>query len=171
MWTIYYKLLECFIYSKRYFLILSYLILVCIGTKVFNYNFSFQIILVLKSLKLYEITHLTIAVQIISHVLAYTNSCINPVLYAFLSDNFRKAFRKVSHRNLSIHSMIHILNFPIYSILLHLLYNMKHRWFGAESLLLWFQINLKPKQLAPQVTEHQIMLIFYKFTDERFILF
>lgn len=56
-----------------------------------------QIILVLKSLKMYGITHVTVIIQIISHVLAYTNSCVNPVLYAFLSDNFRKAFRKVSN--------------------------------------------------------------------------
>jgi hypothetical protein len=34
-------------------------------------------------------------VQIVSHVLAYMNSCVNPILYAFLSDHFRKAFRKV----------------------------------------------------------------------------
>lgn len=34
-------------------------------------------------------------VQIVSHVLAYMNSCVNPILYAFLSENFRKAFRKV----------------------------------------------------------------------------
>ncbi|XP_055294786.1 allatostatin-A receptor-like isoform X2 [Sitodiplosis mosellana] len=54
-----------------------------------------QIILVLKSLKLYGNSHITVIIQIISHVLAYTNSCVNPVLYAFLSDNFRKAFRKI----------------------------------------------------------------------------
>ena len=52
-------------------------------------------ILVLKSLKRYETTHITVTIQIVSHVLAYTNSCVNPVLYAFLSENFRKAFRKV----------------------------------------------------------------------------
>ncbi|XP_031626002.1 allatostatin-A receptor-like isoform X2 [Contarinia nasturtii] len=54
-----------------------------------------QIILVLKSLKLYGNSHITVIIQIISHVLAYMNSCVNPVLYAFLSDNFRKAFRKM----------------------------------------------------------------------------
>lgn len=57
-----------------------------------------QTILLLKSLKLFEArTHLTIALQISAHILAYTSSCINPLLYAFLSDNFRKSFRKVSY--------------------------------------------------------------------------
>jgi allatostatin A receptor len=54
-----------------------------------------QIILVLKSLNMYEITTFSVMAQIISHVLAYMNSCINPILYAYLSENFRKAFRKV----------------------------------------------------------------------------
>ncbi|XP_017055104.1 allatostatin-A receptor [Drosophila ficusphila] len=54
-----------------------------------------HVILVLKALNLYGGSHLSVIVQIISHVVAYTNSCINPILYAFLSDNFRKAFRKV----------------------------------------------------------------------------
>ena len=36
-----------------------------------------------------------VAVQIASNCLAYMNSCVNPILYAFLSENFRKSFRKV----------------------------------------------------------------------------
>ena len=31
--------------------------------------------------------------QIGSHVLAYGNSCVNPILYAFFSPAFRKAFQ------------------------------------------------------------------------------
>lgn len=55
-----------------------------------------QTILLLKSLHFYQATtHITIALQISAHILAYTSSCINPLLYAFLSDNFRKSFRKV----------------------------------------------------------------------------
>jgi len=57
--------------------------------------FPIQLILVLKSVDLYEITNTSVMVQIVSHVLAYMNSCVNPILYAFLSDHFRKAFRKV----------------------------------------------------------------------------
>ncbi|KAF7405852.1 hypothetical protein HZH68_005221 [Vespula germanica] len=54
-----------------------------------------QVILVTKSLEAYPLKSATIMVQIASHILAYTNSCVNPILYAFLSDNFRKAFRKI----------------------------------------------------------------------------
>ena len=36
---------------------------------------------------------LTPVLQIGSHVLAYANSCINPILYAFFSPPFRKAFQ------------------------------------------------------------------------------
>ncbi|XP_049948052.1 allatostatin-A receptor-like [Schistocerca serialis cubense] len=54
-----------------------------------------QVILVLKTVGMYDITTAKVMLQIVSHVLAYMNSCVNPILYAFLSDNFRKAFRKV----------------------------------------------------------------------------
>ncbi|VDN04856.1 unnamed protein product [Thelazia callipaeda] len=33
--------------------------------------------------------------QISSQVLAYTNSCLNPILYAFLSDSFREGFLRI----------------------------------------------------------------------------
>uniref|UniRef100_A0A182P7S1 G-protein coupled receptors family 1 profile domain-containing protein n=1 Tax=Anopheles epiroticus TaxID=199890 RepID=A0A182P7S1_9DIPT len=59
--------------------------------------FPIQVILVLKSVDVFVAdTHFKISLQIVSHVLAYTSSCINPLLYAFLSENFRKAFRKAS---------------------------------------------------------------------------
>nr|XP_055061206.1 galanin receptor type 1b [Misgurnus anguillicaudatus] len=35
------------------------------------------------------------AFRIMSHCLAYGNSCVNPILYAFLSENFRKACKQV----------------------------------------------------------------------------
>lgn len=44
-----------------------------------------------------ETTRLTVSIQIVSHVLAYTNLCIaNPILYNCFSENFRKSFLKVS---------------------------------------------------------------------------
>ena len=40
-----------------------------------------------------EVSYIT--VQMVANCLAYMNSCVNPILYAFLSDNFRRSFRKV----------------------------------------------------------------------------
>ncbi|XP_070557204.1 allatostatin-A receptor-like [Ptychodera flava] len=40
------------------------------------------------------------ALQIIlwvSNIMSYAISCVNPIIYAFLSDNFRKSFQKVFH--------------------------------------------------------------------------
>ncbi|KAH8332801.1 hypothetical protein KR074_011077 [Drosophila pseudoananassae] len=54
-----------------------------------------QLILLLKALNLYQAdTLFKVILQISAQTLAYSSSCINPLLYAFLSDNFRKAFYK-----------------------------------------------------------------------------
>uniref|UniRef100_A0A182VHD0 G-protein coupled receptors family 1 profile domain-containing protein n=1 Tax=Anopheles merus TaxID=30066 RepID=A0A182VHD0_ANOME len=58
--------------------------------------FPIQAILVLKSVDIFKPdTHFKISIQIVSHVLAYTSSCKNPLLYAFLSEILRKAFRNL----------------------------------------------------------------------------
>ncbi|XP_069003345.1 galanin receptor type 1b [Embiotoca jacksoni] len=43
----------------------------------------------------FPLTDTSFAFRIVSHCLSYGNSCVNPVLYAFLSENFRKACRQV----------------------------------------------------------------------------
>ncbi|XP_028812426.1 galanin receptor type 1b isoform X2 [Denticeps clupeoides] len=43
----------------------------------------------------FPLNNASFAFRIISHCLAYGNSCVNPILYAFLSENFRKACQQV----------------------------------------------------------------------------
>ncbi|TRY68475.1 hypothetical protein TCAL_12840 [Tigriopus californicus] len=57
-----------------------------------------QFVLLMKALKVYQTKgpedFPRIIFQIFAHILAYVNSCVNPILYAFLSDNFRRAFHQ-----------------------------------------------------------------------------
>ena len=55
-----------------------------------------QVILLLKSFSTFEVTVTNISLQISSHVLAYSNSCVNPILYALLSPPFLTGFRQAA---------------------------------------------------------------------------
>ncbi|XP_034716096.1 galanin receptor 2a [Etheostoma cragini] len=43
----------------------------------------------------FPLNHATYVLRILSHLMAYTNSCLNPIVYALVSKHFRKGFRKV----------------------------------------------------------------------------
>ena len=104
-------------------------------------SFYLQIVLVLKSLQIYGESRLAVSVQIFSHVLAYTNSFINPILYNCFSENFRKAFRKVSE----VHYFIFLLHVcdKISSLLLlswvleHVCFMMLGRSYGFVIAWVW----------------------------------
>ncbi|XP_039694334.1 galanin receptor type 1 [Pteropus medius] len=43
----------------------------------------------------FPLTPASFLLRVAAHCLAYSNSSVNPIIYAFLSDNFRKAYRQV----------------------------------------------------------------------------
>nr|XP_033815859.1 galanin receptor type 2 [Geotrypetes seraphini] len=43
----------------------------------------------------FSLNHKTYALRILSHVISYANSCVNPIVYALVSKHFRKGFKKI----------------------------------------------------------------------------
>lgn len=43
----------------------------------------------------FPLTRATYALRILSHLVSYANSCVNPIVYALVSKRFRKGFRQV----------------------------------------------------------------------------
>ena len=58
-----------------------------------SYRSPITFILALKSLTLYPINHISIPIQIAAHVLAYSNVCLNPFIYAAAHPGFRNSFK------------------------------------------------------------------------------
>ncbi|XP_012663488.1 C-C chemokine receptor type 1 [Otolemur garnettii] len=46
--------------------------------------------------------HLDVAIQV-TEVIAYTHCCVNPVIYAFVGERFRKYLRQLFHRHVAVH--------------------------------------------------------------------
>ncbi|XP_070334557.1 galanin receptor type 2 [Odocoileus virginianus] len=43
----------------------------------------------------FPLTRATYALRILSHLVSYANSCVNPIVYALVSKHFRKGFREI----------------------------------------------------------------------------
>uniref|UniRef100_A0ACB8FD64 Galanin receptor type 1 n=2 Tax=Sphaerodactylus townsendi TaxID=933632 RepID=A0ACB8FD64_9SAUR len=44
---------------------------------------------------IFPLTPASFVFRVIAHCLAYSNSSVNPIIYGFLSENFRKAYKQV----------------------------------------------------------------------------
>lgn len=103
------SLCQCFSVTLAFWWVL--LILNCVSSCVLSLQTAQTVLLLVAAFALCWLPHHVIAMwvefgafplddasfafRIIAHCLSYGNSCINPVLYAFLSENFRQACRQV----------------------------------------------------------------------------
>ncbi|KAK3091513.1 hypothetical protein FSP39_020382 [Pinctada imbricata] len=70
--------------------------MICIVVIVFAICWlPIDLILLIQSFTSFEPTKATTAILITANCMAYINSCINPILYGFLSKNFRKSYRNL----------------------------------------------------------------------------
>ncbi|XP_044150866.1 galanin receptor type 1 [Bufo gargarizans] len=53
----------------------------------------------------FPLTQASFVFRITAHCLAYSNSSVNPIIYAFLSENFRKAYKQVFKCQMGCNSM------------------------------------------------------------------
>lgn len=56
--------------------------------------FPIQMMLIMMRLQIHEITINYVALQVFAHILGYMNSCVNPIVYAFASENFNNSFKR-----------------------------------------------------------------------------
>ena len=54
-----------------------------------------QLLLLLKAFGIYSTGNKFITLMVFAQCLAYCNSCMNPILYAFFSTNYRAAFWEI----------------------------------------------------------------------------
>ena len=57
--------------------------------------FPIQIIFMVQQFGNYSTSILSAGIQMVANCLAYMNSCVNPIIYTFLSENYRKEFMKL----------------------------------------------------------------------------
>ncbi|XP_040335451.1 galanin receptor type 1 [Herpailurus yagouaroundi] len=84
-------LLICFCYSRRETAQTVLVVVVVFGISWLPHH----VINLWAEFGVFPLTPVSFLFRIAAHCLAYSNSSVNPIIYAFLSENFRKAYKQV----------------------------------------------------------------------------